>query len=74
LRHLRVQGADFVPEALGYDDQGREVLGFVPGDVPVEPLPEWATRGTVLVELSRLICRLHDAADGSPGRPPPSKG
>jgi len=43
LRHLRAQGVEFVPEPLGYDDQGREVLRFVPGDVPLEPLPNWAT-------------------------------
>jgi hypothetical protein len=62
LRHLCEQGIDFVPEPLGYDDQGREILRFVPGDVPVEPLPEWATTDDVLVELARLIRRLHDAA------------
>lgn len=64
LAYLRTQGVDFVPEALGHDDQGREVLGFVPGDVPVEPLPDWATGEAVVVELARLIRRLHDAAAG----------
>lgn len=64
LRHLWDQGVDFVPEPLGYDDQGREVLRYVPGDVPVEPLPAWATGEEVLVQLARLIRRLHDAAAG----------
>ena len=64
LRHLWAQGIDFVPQPLGYDDQGREVLGFVPGEVPVEPLPDWATGESVLVELARLVRRLHDAAEG----------
>ena len=64
LRHLWAQGIDFVPEPLGYDEQGREVLRFIPGDVPVEPLPGWATTETVLAELARLIRRLHDAAAG----------
>ena len=40
LRHIRSQGVLFVPEPRGYDEQGREVLSFVTGDVPVEPLPE----------------------------------
>jgi hypothetical protein len=62
LRHLCDQGIEFVPEPLGYDDQGREVLRFVPGEVPLEPLPDWATTETVLAELARLIRRLHDAA------------
>lgn len=64
LHHLWVQGINFVPEPLGYDEQGREVLRFVPGDVPVEPLPDWATTETVLAELARLVRRLHDAAAG----------
>jgi len=64
LHHLRAQGVEFVPEPLGYDDQGREVLRFVPGDVPLEPLPDWATTETVLAELARLIRMLHDAAAG----------
>jgi hypothetical protein len=62
LSHVRREGADFVPEPLGYDHQGREVLSFVPGDVPVEPLPDWATTDEVLAGLAGLIRRLHDAA------------
>jgi len=82
LGHLWTQGIDFVPEPLGYDDRGRETLGYVSGDVPVEPLPQWATSDTVLVELARLIRRLHDAAASweappdavwgcTPGKAPP---
>jgi len=43
LAHLNGAGFDGAPEPLGYDEQGREVLSFVPGDVPDEPLPDWAT-------------------------------
>ncbi|MPZ72861.1 MAG: phosphotransferase [Nitriliruptorales bacterium] len=63
LRHLWGQGIRFVPEPLGYDDQGREVLRYIPGDVPLEPLPSWATTDVVLSELARLIRRLHDASE-----------
>lgn len=69
LRHLRDHGADFVPEPLGDDEQGREVLSFVEGDVPIEPLPGWATTDDALAELALLIRRLHDAAQG--WQPPP---
>jgi hypothetical protein len=62
LAHLHAVGVNFVPKPLGYDEQGREVLSFVDGDVPVEPLPDWATTIEVLEELARLIRRLHDAA------------
>lgn len=64
LRHVRAQGFDAAPEPLGVDEQGREVLSFVPGDVPVEPLPDAATTVEVLVDLARLVRRLHDAAEG----------
>ncbi len=53
-----------MPEPLGYDEQGREVLSFMAGEVPVEPLPDWATSDEVLVALAGLIRRLHDASDG----------
>ena len=62
LRHLRENGIDFVPEPLGYDEQGREVLSYIDGDVPVDPLPDWATTEDVLSALARLIRRLHDAS------------
>lgn len=64
LAHLREAGFHDAPEPLGYDDQGREVLSFVPGDVPREPLPAWTADEEVLVALARLIRRLHDAAEG----------
>jgi Phosphotransferase enzyme family len=64
LRHVRAQGFLEVPEPLGWDDQGREVLSYVPGDVPDNPLPPEATTAAVLEALARLVRRLHDAVDG----------
>ncbi len=64
LRHLRSRGVDFVPEPLGYDDHGREILEFVEGDVPDDPLPDTVWPDEVLGSLARLIRRLHDAAAG----------
>ena len=32
-----------------YDKEGREVLSYVEGEVPSEPLPKWATGAEVLV-------------------------
>ena len=64
LRHVREQGFDAAPEPHGVDGQGREVLSFVPGDVPVAPLPDAATTDEVLLDLVRLVRRLHDAAEG----------
>ncbi len=64
LHHLREQGVTFVPEPRGYDENGREVLSFVPGDVPLEPLPDWAATEAVLKQLAGLVRALHDAAAG----------
>ncbi|WP_405151819.1 aminoglycoside phosphotransferase family protein [Sphaerisporangium sp. NBC_01403] len=64
LAHLHAAGFPHAPVPLGIDDQGREVLSFVPGDVPREPLPPETAGEEVLVGLARLVRGLHDAAQG----------
>ncbi|MBB2923505.1 phosphotransferase [Cellulomonas cellasea] len=64
LAHLHERGFDAAPLPLGHDEDGREVLSFVPGDVPVPPLPGWAVTLDALVALARLVRRAHDAAEG----------
>ncbi|WP_433324443.1 phosphotransferase enzyme family protein [Spirillospora sp. CA-294931] len=59
LAHLHRAGFPHAPVPLGYDDQGRETVSFVPGDVPREPLPD----EDVLSALARLIRKLHEAAE-----------
>jgi Phosphotransferase enzyme family len=69
LAHLHQAGFTAAPVPLGTDDQGREVLSFVPGDVPREPLPAETAGDDVLVALARLIGALHAASAG--WTPPP---
>jgi phosphotransferase family enzyme len=64
LSHLHANGFTAAPRPLGFDDQDREVLSYVAGDVPREPLPDWATGVDVLADLARLIRAEHDAAQG----------
>ncbi len=64
LRHLRAQGVTGVPEPLGTDEQGREVLSFLPGDVAHYPLPEWVWDESVLRDAGALLRRVHDASVG----------
>jgi aminoglycoside phosphotransferase (APT) family kinase protein len=64
LAHLQQAGFTAAPVPLGIDEQGREVLSYVPGDVPREPLPPETARDDVLVALARLIRRLHEASAG----------
>jgi hypothetical protein len=64
LAHLHQAGFTAAPVPLGIDEQGREMLSFVPGDIPREPLPAETAGENVLVALAQLIHRLHDAAQG----------
>jgi hypothetical protein len=64
LAHLREAGFTAAPLPLGVDEQGREVLSFVPGDVPRYPLPPETTGDDVLAALARLIRELHEASAG----------
>ena len=69
LAHLRDAGFTGAPLPLGVDEKGREVLSFVPGDVPRNPLPPETAGEEVLVALARLIRSLHRASAG--WAPPP---
>jgi len=64
LAHLRDAGFTGAPLPLGIDEQGREVLSFVPGDVPRNPLPPETAGDDVLIALARLIRELHEASAG----------
>lgn len=66
LTHLRSVGFPGAPRALGTDEQGREVLEFLPGEVPwpdIEPLES----DQAMVSVGKLIRDFHDAvADFTP--------
>ncbi len=64
LAHLHQAGFTGAPVPLGIDEQGREVLSYVPGDVPRGPLPPETAGDDVLVALARLIRKLHEASAG----------
>jgi aminoglycoside phosphotransferase (APT) family kinase protein len=64
LTQLHQAGFSAAPKPLGIDEQGREILSFVPGDVPREPLPAETADEKVLIALAQLMRRLHDAAQG----------
>ena len=68
LLHLEAVGFDGAPRHLGTDEQGREVLSWVDGDVPLPPYPAWSMTDRALADLGGLIRRYHEAA--STYRPP----
>ena len=49
---------------VGIDDDGRERLEFIDGDVPVAPYPDWSQSDTAVASIARLLRGLHDAALG----------
>jgi hypothetical protein len=62
LRHLEGVGFEGAPRHLGLDDQGREVLTFIAGDVGVPPFPAWVGDERLLLGVARLQRSLHLAA------------
>ena len=63
LRHLERVGFDGAPRYFGIDAQGRDVLEFVEGKVPGQPVTEsWAAADDVLIGVARLLWRLHEAS------------
>ena len=61
LRHLEALGFAGAPRVLGLDARGREVLSFIPGDVPQAAR---AVTDAALGDLGRLLRRYHDAVAG----------
>jgi Phosphotransferase enzyme family len=64
LRAVRHAGFDGAPSPIGIDEDGRERLGFIDGEVPVAPYPDWSQSDRALASIARLLRRLHDAARG----------
>jgi Ser/Thr protein kinase RdoA (MazF antagonist) len=64
LAHVRAGGLTEVPEPLGLDEQGREIVSYLPGDVPGWPAPDWLWSAEVLEQAGRLLRRFHDATAG----------
>lgn len=81
LRYLEDAGFEGAPRMLGVDEQGREVLSYVPGDAVIAPAPRWGLTDAALRSVGELLRRFHDAAAGFdpapypwPHRPPAPHG
>ena len=62
LRAVRDAGFDGASEPIGIDEDGRERLVFVDGDVPLAPYPDWSQADSALASVATLLRGLHDAA------------
>jgi hypothetical protein len=63
LRHLEHAGVDGVPRALGFDDHGRQMLTYLPGEVIGNQAswPAWVYADSTLIQVGERIRRIHDA-------------
>ncbi|MCV4233670.1 phosphotransferase [Virgibacillus sp. LDC1] len=67
LRHLDKQGFEGAPKFIGIDHSGREILSFIPGEVPGNQYPDfkpyiWSDHA--LIQSAALLGRYHDAVQG----------
>jgi hypothetical protein len=61
LAHLRAAGFDMVPEPLGIDEQGREIISLLPGRVATYPLADYVLAEPTLVRVAGMLRAFHDA-------------
>jgi hypothetical protein len=64
MRHLRASGFETVPEPLGIDDHGREIISFLPGAPATYPLPDFAWSDATLADVAKALRAFHDASLG----------
>jgi Ser/Thr protein kinase RdoA (MazF antagonist) len=62
LRAVRSAGFEGASSPVGIDEDGRERLVFVDGEVPLAPYPDWSQSDTALASIAGLLRGLHDAA------------
>ncbi|MFW7414843.1 phosphotransferase [Demequina sp. SO4-18] len=68
LSHVRAAGVSWVPRAHGFDESGREVLDYLPGDV-VHDLPPWLWDERNLAAAASALREWHDATVTFPRTP-----
>lgn len=64
LEHLHARGTTWLPRPLGTDEQGREVLTYLPGTVPTYPMPAFVWAEDVLTTAAGWLAHLHAASAG----------
>ena len=60
LKHLHSRGFLNVPEVLGFDHEGREILSYLEGEVGHDPLSLAARSDVALKTAARLLRAYHD--------------
>jgi Phosphotransferase enzyme family len=66
LRHLAAQGFEGAPTALGFDEQGREILTYVHGSAEHYPWRTFVYSEDNLYRVARLLRAYHDVTVSFP--------
>jgi thiamine kinase-like enzyme len=61
LRHLETQGFAGAPKGLGFDEQGREILSYIPGAAEHYPWRSFVYSEDNLYRVARLLREYHEA-------------
>ena len=64
LDHLAMAGFPYSPPALGVDGQGREMIGFLPGEPMSRPWRPVMFHDDGLTQIAGMLRALHDATIG----------
>ncbi|HEX3841664.1 MAG TPA: phosphotransferase [Acidimicrobiales bacterium] len=62
LSALCADGFEGASQPIGLEDDGRERLVFIDGDVPLPPYPAWAQSDATLASATGLLRRFHQAS------------
>src|SRR6478609_3425652 len=69
MSHLHASGFSMVPQPLGIDDRGREIISLLPGTVATYPLPQFIWSDATLIAVARVLRAFHDASVGFLAQP-----
>jgi Phosphotransferase enzyme family len=61
LRHLEAQGFEGAPKGLGFDEQGREILSYLPGSAEHYPWRTFVYSENNLYRVAQLLRGYHEA-------------
>ena len=60
LDHLHTRGVIWVPRPVGMAD-GREVVTYLDGTVPRDPMPDWTWTDAALIDAAQRLAAVHRA-------------
>ncbi|MFC4712734.1 phosphotransferase enzyme family protein [Planococcus dechangensis] len=66
LKHLQSKGFTQVPQFLGVDKDGREILTYIEGEAGNYPVKDYMWSNNALKEIAEMLRRYHDSTSDFP--------